>query len=934
MREHNDIAELMDSNVPMPEPDYGITVREDVGRFLSFWRDHGQYHTRWLVYPSGQEREVLRTRAGQWEQRILSSGTELPQLELFRAVGQLVIQGEVLLEPMSHRLETTAEEILQAVDSQGGTIDGVIDREVEWNSVREAWCRVALALVTAARYRLDGDLFDQRVEALTPFVDVDRDVGHGTIHERCLWAIFRMDFSALAHLLADWRVEDSDPIWAVRKAAMLAESGCHDEATELVEGALETIRKSYGPDSVEGASREGWALWSTLTWDNHQDVRTRWAELASLKCDAWSEKDSISRGLRRADDTGESPLFDLGHRRGPSVRFVGNPSRLAEYRAIRLSEVVGLPPVTYHLGGIPSAVASDILKLAADELASYDVESAVRLILRVCNSENDATLMRVLARTRLATMSAETALRLAQVCIRVIEYARPRAVVEDGRRLGVLWVERMRVAMEVLSRLVLRITLDERERILDLALEYYRSEEVRQDHWLYRSTGNLLERSWRTLPKCRRVNRLLDLLDLPIVGMDGFTAAIEDHYPDPGFFLGPEDFAGERPPDDDGQWSRVIDLLVWGMAANGEARRRSSRRLFNLALGTTLTSDECAVFAEALWDEDHITDDGLPANTGFYDWAFLLLPAPSPELPEQRFRSKWLATTGTPSENATNAEEAFHQIGGAMSSLRSRGRSLTLRDEERDYLANLVAQWADSPIPKHTDVFFQMQMRRPIHDALSGLAAILIEMEIPERVGEQLYAKITQLTESGTPGFHALPGLVKTLPKRRDELAIWLRIGLGSDETTVAENAVTGLHVWLLASAGDGASVASPPDDLVSEVGIIIATRRSAALQLALQLARWVFDEGDQKHRNVLVHLAVRGLGHLAGELQYDSADGQPANSDVPLLRLLCAQLAWSMSQSGFGAGSAVTDWLEIAQRDPFPEVNYVVTPFHETSSP
>ena len=91
----------------------------------------------------------------------------------------------------------------------------------------------------------------------------------------------------------------------------------------------------------------------------------------------------------------------------------------------------------------------------------------------------------------------------------------------------------MRVAMEALSRFVLRLEPDRVETIFDKAIELYRNHQVAQEFLLTDPVRNLLKRSWEALPEDHRTARVLDLLSVPIVGMDNFKADSSD-YPDPG----------------------------------------------------------------------------------------------------------------------------------------------------------------------------------------------------------------------------------------------------------------------------------------------------------------------------------------------------------------------------------------------------------------
>ena len=148
-----------------------------------------------------------------------------------------------------------------------------------------------------------------------------------------------------------------------------------------------------------------------------------------------------------------------------------------------------------------------------------------------------------------------------------------------------------------------------------------------------------------------------------------------------------------------------------------------------------------------------------------------------------------------------------------------------------------------------------------------------------------------------------------------------------SDDSDLVLSAMSGLRSWLTASIDSGASLRPPPDDMLREVGFIMASRRSVSLPQALHLAEWVFNEGTSSQQNIVGALALQGLGYLAEELRYERDHDQ--NIDVPLLRWLCVRLAQSMVQSGLRDEQAVEIWLKIAKEDPLPEVRHAVTPSH-----
>ena len=319
----------------------------------------------------------------------------------------------------------------------------------------------------------------------------------------------------------------------VRKAALLTEAVRLDESRTLIHSGLSLIRRDLAGDfSIAAASREGWTLGSTIIWDNSQAVFRRWNVLASLKCHAGMELDSLRRALLGSEDGREAPRFDLGTRRVSNSRIFSNRHRLVSaYRAIRLPEVAGLPPRNN-----PNR----------DELVADNPELAISLALRVCKYDKDKMLQRVVSRATIGRLSEDSVLTLAQTCIGVINYALHRVTASVEYVSQVFWVERMRVAMEVLSWLVLCLPPDTAKTVLDLRLVCYRTPQVAQHVRLDEPLTSLLRRAWEALPKDYRADSVFDLLSAPLVGMEGFEA--HSRLQDPGRFVHADDLPPRSNP--------------------------------------------------------------------------------------------------------------------------------------------------------------------------------------------------------------------------------------------------------------------------------------------------------------------------------------------------------------------------------------------------
>ena len=172
--------------------------------------------------------------------------------------------------------------------------------------------------------------------------------------------------------------------------------------------------------------------------------------------------------------------------------------------------------------------------------------------------------------------------------------------------------------------------------------------------------------------------------------------------------------------------------------------------------------------------------------------------------------------------------------------------------------------------------------------------------------------------------YAVMPGLLNSLPARFDDIVSKIRVGMASDDELEVYRAMQALDSWLVESADGSLSALPAPSDLVHEIGVMIATRRKAALTSALGSARRIFNNGTQEHRDTVGQLALQGLNYLAAELRYERGSGD----EVPTHRLLSIQLVAAMAKCGFGDEPAVTRWLEIGRNDPLPEVRSALEQF------
>ena len=705
--------------------------------------------------------------------------------------------------------------------------------------------------------------------------------------------------------------------------------------------ALTAIRSALPDDSsVAFHSREAWALCctgATLKWEDLWSMwierKRRWNELTPLRCNAPLEMQRYAEEIKGESDSEKGAHFDLGRVWIPGLSFSNAEFRQwqASHRFVRATEVLGLPP-----SGPEMSIASKNLELAAKQLRLDEPELAARIMLRAAENKTTGTLNFVLSRNLVATMPQESVDRLAQDCVNAIEFMLSRISDSDADRH---WTRRLPAVVEGLSRFVLRLDPDRADSIFSRALHWYKHKSVTSVVGIRTPVVNILSRSWEALPVQRKSVRVLDLFSAPIVGMDEFNAGVagsdgerpfEKQYPDPCEVLDRSTVKNlVTDSHDEAKWQEVIRHLVRGLRSGGEARRRAAGRVGWLLDLHPVTESEQSEIALALWGEDYSSHERLPAGTDIHDWAFSVLPEPEPGLAEHRFRAKWLSPDSDDKSASLNPNTILGHVGSAICNLKTCGKPLSFSEVEQSYLENIVGQWAKASLPsslrldEESAPVYAGGADDVIRNAIYGLSHVLLEIEISEAVANSVYERVQALNESEFPAHAVLVGLSEALPERFEDITQSIRMGLVADDEQTARNAAAALEFWLYFEKDTEVGLRPPPIDLVQEIGVVIATRRKAALIQALRIARWAYEEGSSEHRSAIGSLAAQGLRYLGEELRYDVGNEKDFD-DVPLLRLRCVQLAIAMAKDGFDSNPAVIRWIESAENDPFPEIRYI----------
>jgi len=925
-------------HLPLEEPfppthDKPPTEHEEALRsIIAVWSHNRRLYPGWLIAP-----EHIRQRLWQSLSVWIPEFSRLQSLSAFerlQGLSELAWWMARALLPFPSGQEEAAYEALATIDRVARTVGGApIPENSDWSDTIRGADALALALVRNGRHAGDRMRFDRALQFLTPQRNHDATLRNAIAYEECLWDLATGDLAGLLSRLDAWTPDHSETLWCLRKAGLLAEMQEHPRACALLETTLVQIRRSRRRDldDLVSLSLEGWALFLALAYsergfplggpvlsNDSPEPFERWRALGIVDCNAFIEYRALRQLLETNRPTAQRTItkrrgFDLDqvavthHMGGPSSAVVG------AYQMMMLAEVTGIPPAANR-----SMLFEDGLRNAAEILTAIEPWLASQLAIRIETS--DKLVDDVFSRVQIARLREPIITLLHDTLLKRLAFG--RSLVEAGGVRARESIHTVGAALEILSRVAVRLRPEQLHTLFTEAAAYYRSPLFRRWSLLLGSSlGHLLARILESLSRAEIADLLPQLFGLPLPQEAGLLADArrwQDPVTElPDWFDGTLEQDRSRPP----EWEGIIShLLIAAKTNNASNRGAAIYRLHRLLAWQFLTENEKRAFAMSLWA---LADGfGLPKDTNLPASALLTMPEERPGRARDALMHYIEARSR---ERGGDIYERLATIGELLWHFSKLQLVTELPQNVREDLVVLIDAWAEHRIPRRHEFERMMNRRNQLElAALEGVAAILPFVNVTEDLVKKIRDKTEAMDrdpDDNVRAFSIYPFLVQKIPDLKLELLDRLRRSLGSDQEDEVRLACRGLYLWIIKRQDTQPD--DELDDLVREVGIGIAARRAAILRPGLGFAQWIFHEGPEHLRQLIVRDCEHGLMALLEEASYARTE---QNFDVPAIRAACVLLASAMAESGFTDQRGVTRWLAIAKDDPLPEVRNAET--------
>jgi hypothetical protein len=838
------------------------------------------------------------------------------------------------------------------------------DTPIDPAVVRRQWLALAFGLLRHHREEGQADSFDTLHARLGRIRDLDGDARARWCYERCLFALGEMDDEAVMATLRQWPDKTHDPYWTVRKAAVLAEVGRTDQALTAVESAIAVLREglSDSAEHIPGLSREGWAVWLAMMLKANQEfraqgvklthraeVRRRFEQLKMFSCDPDEFidyfKSRLDQPAPQARPQAEvAPHFQPGIY-SRTVHLDGGiaSEQLVAYQCLRLVEETGCPPQVGHV-----IVGGRIMKRAATWLSEYDPVRTRTLVFRLAHEKLSGQYFN---RHRVAALRPEVVARVGIDAHRCLLASLPGvpAAVRPETDEGVRASERLRCAVDLLSRVCVREIGAGLEDLWELACRLYKEPAVRSAVGYDSLLRELFESLIRSTPRARLIERLPSLLRLPVAGEGDFRVSFYHRWPDP-FIL-----AADRVPSQVWQpvqgWDEIIGRH-FNLASTGvdETKKAAFHRLTQLNDLGALSAVEQQRLADIFWTPAGQTP-ALPVESWGHGtpWFALTLPDARGVDAVDRVRQHILASQpGEAHGGVVQPGSYFRLVLFATKPLDVRRevsrhrRYIAWRPAEIRQLFGRVQDWWMNRGRKRLEELRTVSWLRAFDSgSFSEFVSWLLDMVgrviIPRlRRGRSSVEAVGTLVDgmksAGLSVGAILPATLILQPDSVREVASELRQELANPDGEHILSALRGIVFWVNRNADTRRrSPVFPkiPVDLLREVGAGVAVRRPESLLPLLDCAYNVVGSQPGGIDRQLVQSLLIGLDYLFAETEY--RESAPSSShyrygDIPRIRWQAARLANCLAGCGYDAEPIIQRWSERTATDALPEIRRIVT--------
>lgn len=953
---------------------------EDLKNLSMKWRQIRLQYPGWIVAPK-ENRKQLWYYTDYWIEPILRDIEKLESPENILLIYELYWRLDTVLMPIFMRWMKIFEKILNKynpfpliIEIKGASISP--DKEeyhrINWGKIANYWIEIAFGIAREARNDHDEKRYHLWMDRLKIVSKQFPEFEAKWFFEECLFWLSQFNQNKVKGTLRSWPQRKNLPFWEAKRASVISELGELKDAEKITKESLAEIRNRIKPYSsdCEILSQEGWVMFLIKAIEDNKlgiqkalgGFRDRWEELRKYRCNPWDEVELLTSELA-APIPKPTPRTEIRRQFDPEFETETHyaypgydiPSFLPALSFIRLFEKVGLP---FRCGAV--AFFPDAMAKAAGWIAPFSPLWSMSSLIRTGKKE---AVTDWFTRIFITTMENDNIDYLSRILNESLIQS-INDLIKNEHKINMLqqsFSQRiLNSNSEILSRICFRFSENQLDQLLDLAIEMYKLPLIRNYHFLHDCVEVLFGRILFAMPQSKIMEKITELLSLPIPTSNGFDVNLPSKWVKPFEYIRWKENSKLEENYDRSMWSiHIKKIITIVREGSKEARKRAIVRLSKLNEIDALSKDEEISFAEALWSRMD-TSTGFPSDTGLPYYSFLILPAIDKEKAKSNFR-KYILSRDFP-----RVVERFKSSDGKMHERITLG-SPSLKyitellngttpllpnfEDQKEYYVDWTMDEATQILKKSISWWdsekdeLESDTESPIFDIsesvrkhFSYLIKVLLKIVLPRIATENDDIKssakklVLEMENSGFCILSILPGILIIDPSVKTETIHRIRKGINSMEKQEVQDSIAALFYWFIYNKTK--NIDNPPSDLTHELINKVLGRKQPALDSAIEYLTRVIKYFPNKIDENQMKLVFLSLEYLITETEIPNWKVLHAVKELsttipiddrPKYRRLSAELAFevhvNLAQRKQEIPGIIAKWKDLCRKDPLPEV-------------
>lgn len=620
-------------------------IESQIIKAIKVWEETREEYPNWLIMPNSQREQLQRNTVFR---------NPIYYIEKIRKPLGIIILYEFIwrIEKSLYPILPDWVNIIRSVIDQYNPypdkiqiLDSVVPKEsddFDWKKIGFYWMELHLSLL--GFYRQNGmdndwDILIERLDAIYNNLSSEQVARYH--YERCLKKLFVLNIKDMRKEIKNWASNFSLPYWEAKRAGLIAEIGDIEDAQNILEVSLKQVRNNLFLNPVKDnyfdISQEAYIL-QLLNYvqqsisffksnyterDEKENFKLRWRQIKEYECDPWGELEQYESSFKIKAPSYKTVEKEYGFNIGSEIRHIkyGNDEyTIRAFSFLNFIEKTGLP---IRLPGI-SFYTNTFIRVV-ERIADFSPEWALVTFIRVGNEKN---LDAYFSRKALAKLNQEDVDKLSGSFINILI----NIIVEfkDGNSFfnKNFAVNLAVILPQILARLCTKNSYDIKIKILQFVKSAYSSKKKEN----YEKISLLMENLIKSFSNEEQQHLFPLFLEFPIVPDSQIH-----NYPDPFQFINIEEtnkvihhidtdlinklFTTEL------NYDNVDDSQI-----SSNIRKKKITRLVVLWTYDQLNTDQTKLFADLLWSKRK--PNGFPADTNYYEFAYLKFPCPQTINPE------------------------------------------------------------------------------------------------------------------------------------------------------------------------------------------------------------------------------------------------------------------------------------------------------------